>query len=89
MSSIDFKYPLPEGHNAGPCFMTLFKPDKTPVAMADLFSSGTTIIRVQFVEITFYVDKDCRATKTDGQFLDGLYLQVGRKEGMQYYSRLT
>ncbi|TLS20415.1 uncharacterized protein PpBr36_11384 [Pyricularia pennisetigena] len=69
--------------------MTLFKPDKTPVKMADLFSTGTTIVRVQGVDITFHVDENCRATKTHGEFPEGLYIQVGRKEGMQYLSRLT
>ncbi|TLD13107.1 uncharacterized protein PgNI_02823 [Pyricularia grisea] len=68
--------------------MTLFTPDHKPVQMADVYASRSTIIRVQGVDICFKVDDRCYAKKTYGEFPDGLYLKVGRKLGMRYYSIL-
>ncbi|ELQ42432.1 hypothetical protein OOU_Y34scaffold00209g3 [Pyricularia oryzae Y34] len=81
MSDIEFKYPVLPGRNQGPCFMWLYRPDRSAVAMADLRNYGETTVTVQGVDITFTVTEDCRAIDKKGNFPEGLFLTVGTKPG--------
>lgn len=83
MSDIEFKYPVLPGRNQGPCFMWLYRPDRSAVAMADLRNYGETTVTVQGVDITFTVTEDCRAIDKKGNFPEGLFLTVGTKVGME------
>ncbi|TLD13121.1 uncharacterized protein PgNI_02686 [Pyricularia grisea] len=67
----------------GPCQITLFDRNDTPITVIDAPEKAEPALQINDKVITIKIFEGCRAEKDYGTFPDGLYIKVSYK-GQRY-----